>query len=341
MMISGHRRDAWATPGVGRAAVPRASYRGVFRLTARVPVSLIAHIGAAEIGHLRGERGHPCPERQIMAKRQRSGAVEPTELEVSEARKAFERLESALKGLSPGELVAPRVDVQRAAAIAFSIAVRDGGAERRAKFVKLAEAGFFEIAALDELRTRALAAWYARAEQVRISSLSSDAKVPEPVLRDAMELRGRMLRMLGYFFDDDAELGPEIAVIRRGSGYQDLANDLLAMADLYERDTVRAVVTRDPKNYREGDVASARTYAQTIFRALGLAESDDAQRWASNTQRAWTLLLRGYEETRAAAGVLFQDEDLSLSYPSLVAAARAPSTRRNPPQPEPPAPSAP
>ena len=122
---------------------------------------------------------------------------------MSEARKAFERLEPALKALSPGELIAPRVDVQRAAAIAFSIAVRDSAAERRARFVKLADAGFFEIAALDELRTQALATWYARAEQVRVSSLSSDAKVAEPVLRDAMELRGRMLRVLGYFFDDE------------------------------------------------------------------------------------------------------------------------------------------
>lgn len=270
-----------------------------------------------------------------MAKRQRSGAVEPTELEVSEARKAFERLEPALKALSAGELLSPRVDVQRAAAIAYSIAVRDGAPERRARFVKLAEASFFEISALDDLRTRALAAWYARAEQVRISSLSSDAKIPEPVLRDAMELRGRMLRVLGYFFDDDPELGPEVAVIRRGSGYQDLANDLLAMAELYERDGVHAVVSRDPKNYRKGDVGSARTYAQTIFRALGLAESADAQRWANNTQRAWTLLLRGYEQARAAAGVLFQEEDLSVSYPSLVAAARSPSGRRNAPVPEP------
>lgn len=109
-----------------------------------------------------------------------------------------DRLEPAVKALSPSELLSPRVDVQRAAAITYSVAARDS-AERRARFAKLADAGFFDVSAVDELRTRALATWYAHAEQVRLGNLSSDANVAEAGLRDAMELRGRMLRVVGYF----------------------------------------------------------------------------------------------------------------------------------------------
>src|SRR4029077_3365342 len=140
-----------------------------------------------------------------------------------------ERIERALRQLSEDELHPFRVDIQRAAAIAHSVAVRDEKPERHARFERLAIAGFFDIDLLDQLRTRALATWYAHAQQARVAALSADARLAEPVVREATDIRTRMLRVLEHYFGDSAEIGPMLVVIRRGSGYLDLANDLMAL----------------------------------------------------------------------------------------------------------------
>ena len=268
-----------------------------------------------------------------MPKRVQKTQAEPEtlDIDISEAQHAFERLEAALRALGEDELQTFRVDIQRAAAIAHSVAVRDNQPDRRARFERLASAGFYDIELLDQLRTRALATWYARAQQVHVAALSSDARLAESVVRDATEVRARMLRVLEHYYTDDAQVAPTLAVIRRGTGYQDLANDLLALSELYEREDVEALIKRDPVHYRASDVAAAYGNAQMIFRALGLGEVGEARRWASLATRAWTLLARAYESTRAAAGVLFAgEEDVAATYPSLVTATRAAAPRKRP-----------
>lgn len=260
----------------------------------------------------------------------RKSEAEPQALEIdmSEAQRAFERIEPALRQLSEDELQPFRVDIQRAAAIANAVAVRDQRTERRARFDRLAIAGFFDIELLDQLRMRALATWYARAMQVRVAELSADARVAEPVVREATEIRARMLRVLEHYFGESAEIGPLLAIIRRGSGYQDLANDLLALVELYEREDLKPLIARDPMHFRADDVAAAREHAQLIFAALGLDDAAEARRWTGQATRAWTLLVRAYDRTRAAAGLLFAaDEDVSATYPPLIAASRASGQR--------------
>jgi hypothetical protein len=146
-----------------------------------------------------------------------------------------------------------------------------------------------------------------------------------------------MLRVLDHYFEGDAQLGPTLTLIHRGTGYMDVANDLLSLIELYEREAVQSPISRDPMHDRDSDVAEARTHAQTIFRALGLSETDEARRWSIHAQCAWTLLMRAYERTRAAAGLLFQaEEDVAVTYPSLITATRsATASRRAPDEPEP------
>lgn len=120
-----------------------------------------------------------------------------------------------------------------------------------------------------------------------------------------------------------------IRAIREGAGYQDLANDLEALADIYQRPAVRLVLPQDRKHYDEHDVPSARDLAKAIFGGLGLGRESDAKRWAALGQRAWTLLLSDYEEHRATGMFLFRKlENADETYPSLVTAARrSPSPR--------------
>jgi hypothetical protein len=129
------------------------------------------------------------------------------------------------------------------------------------------------------------------------------------VFEDAQSTRDRMLRVLEYYFADDTTHGPKLAIVRSGTGYQDLANDLEILADFYQDSTVEPVITRDPMHYRAADVASARELASSIFASLGLGKQGDAQRWAEATQKAWSLLSRAYEKVRQAGQYIFAGQE--------------------------------
>jgi len=138
-----------------------------------------------------------------------------------------------------------------------------------------------------------------------------------------------MLRVLEYYFGDDPTIGPKLSVVRAGTGYQDLANDLEMTADLYEDASLKALITRDPMHYRTEDSARARALSSAIFGALGLGSDGQAKRLAESSQRAWTLLSRTYDKLRLAGQYVFADqEDVAASYPSLIAFVRAAATRR-------------
>ena len=138
-----------------------------------------------------------------------------------------------------------------------------------------------------------------------------------------------MLRVLEYYFGDHPTIGPKLGVVRAGSGYQDLANDLEVTADMYEDAALKPTISRDPMHYQAEDPARARQLATAIFSALGLGSEGEAQRLAESSQRAWTLLSRAYDKLRLAGQYIFADqEDVEASYPSLISFVRAPSTRR-------------
>jgi hypothetical protein len=140
-----------------------------------------------------------------------------------------------------------------------------------------------------------------------------------------------------HYFGDDAKLGPIVAAIRSGTGHQDLASDLQALADLFGQPRVKAIVERDPVYYEPGDAQDARTHAGAILTELGFKAAGDAERWTNLTQRAWTLLSASYDEVKAAGEFIFRnDDDVSESYPSLISAVRNPPKK---PAPEPQAPA--
>ncbi|WP_146649431.1 hypothetical protein [Labilithrix luteola] len=257
------------------------------------------------------------------------------------AKAAFEKLRPSLEALSREALTSVRLDVQIAAAIAHSVAIRDLAEPRRTRLQIVAKSGMFDMSDFERLANVALAVWYARQQQQQTDALRSEAMVPAVTLKDAQTVRGRMLRVLEYYFDDDADVGSRLVAIRAGSGLQDLANDLEQVADLYEEDDVRSVISKDSKHWRKDDVASARRLAQAIFRGLGLGASGDAASWADLTQRAWTVLDELYGEVRAAGRFVFRkDEDVEVTYPSLVAATRSPVSRgKDEPDPVTPAPA--
>jgi hypothetical protein len=259
----------------------------------------------------------------------------------SEARTAFDAVRARMDAVAVDDLVPIRVDVQAAAALAHSIAVRDAASDRKAVFDRLAKADLFDMTQLDSLADLSLAAWHARQQQQLASGQASGATIPVKVFEDAQSTRDRMLRVLDYYFADDTTFGPKLGIVHSGSGYQDLANDLEILADLYQDSAVQPLIVRDPMHYRAVDIAHARELASSIFASLGLGKQGDAQRWAEATQKAWSLLSRAYDKVRQAGQYIFAgQEDVEATYPSLVSYVRAPAVRR-PAEPEPPPPPQP
>lgn len=144
----------------------------------------------------------------------------------------------------------------------------------------------------------------------------------------ADEIKRRMLKVASHYLDEHPSYGPELIAIRAGTGYQDTANDLQQLADLYDAADVKPVVSKDPTHYRTTDVADARKYAAQIFKALGY-DSAEAAEWNNNVQRAYTYLDDVYTEHCRAGGLLFfRSEDVDVTYPmSLVSVVRAPRGR--------------
>ena len=111
-----------------------------------------------------------------------------------------------------------------------------------------------------------------------------------------------MMRVVAYYFSDDDKLGPEIADIRSGTGHQDLASDLVRLADLADIYEAQSdVVKHDTKHYRATDARDARTNAHTILEALSATQNAEYKKWLDLSARAWTLLAAHYAETGAAS----------------------------------------
>jgi hypothetical protein len=250
----------------------------------------------------------------------------PSHPQPSAAQQAFLALEPELEALVTGSPKHVALDVQLAGAVAHSVATRDLQPQRFAMFERLARAELYDIELPARIDQLALATWFTRQRQLGRLALHSAASVPLDMVRTAQRQRRRMLRVLDHWLDDEPTIVAEVAAIRAGAGYQDLANDLEALADIYQRPEVRAVIVDDRKHYQAGDVASARTLARGIFDGLGLDRESDVQRWSVLCLRAWSLLVRDYEEHREVGSFLFRKlEDVSESYPSLFAACRRPS----------------
>jgi hypothetical protein len=255
--------------------------------------------------------------------------VSGSSINASAARAAFDNVQARLDAMPLDQLQPIRVDIQAAAAVAHGIAVRDSAPERRAAFERLSQSGVFEMQWLDSLAELSLATWHARQQQQLSSGVTSGATIPVDVVEEASAVRSRMLRVLEYYFGDDPIIGPKLSVVRAGTGYQDLANDLEVTADLYEEPSLKALITRDPLHYRAEDAARARALSSATFSALGLGSDGQAKRLAESSQRAWTLLSRTYDKLRLAGQYVFADqEDVAATYPSLVAFVRASATRR-------------
>jgi hypothetical protein len=251
----------------------------------------------------------------------------PNEVEeTNKDRAAFERVAERLAGILADEVALPNVDVGTAVVGLMPVARRAAGESMRPRFASL-PAAEFDIRNVDELETFLRAARHAQSLHATATATRPDVlRVPAELTAEANEVKGRMQRVTTYYFDDHPVYGAEVAAIRSGTGYLDLAQDLSRYARLYrqEAETVRS----DRRHYREGDAALAESLADRLFDALGLGAGGRTES-ADTLGRTWTLLRRTYEEVAAAGRWLWRHEGGDELFPTIHVASRAhaPATR--------------
>jgi hypothetical protein len=236
------------------------------------------------------------------------------------AHAAFDAVRSRLDVMSTDAVLNTNVDLHAAATIALAVARFVDTPDARARFARLPKE-HFDATVLELLPASAWATWYAHTQYLSASA-GSEARVPAALAQHSTELKQRMLRVLEYHTDEAAEL----ASIRLGSGYLDLATDLARLASLYRKH--KKDIAEDKRHYRAGDEKDATESASKIVNSLGEGLADDGRAWQRWQGRAWTLLSGTYGEVRAAGLWLFRNEEGEEKFPSLVTATRAHAAHR-------------
>ncbi len=195
----------------------------------------------------------------------------------------------------------------------------------RARFARLAATGEYDDACVEELAPAAQAAWFTRHRLLLANAMRSDARLSAALVDEAVKLRGRLLKLADYWLSDDAALAAEITAIRAGTGHQDLANDLIALAALLNRN--KAEVSQDKKLYRATDIAAANRLGGAILDELAAAATAEQSEWAAAQPRAWTHLANTYAEVQRGGLFLFAHDRADERFPALAAVGRAAMSR--------------
>lgn len=234
----------------------------------------------------------------------------------------FKKLKKRLMAIPPAELKPVSVDCQVSCAIALGVVQQAQAEPLRSRFKNLSKSGEFNDACVDELPTAARAAWYARHRFLLDEATKSEAKISIALLDQATALKSKMLRCAEYHLSAHPTEGPVISAIRVGSGYHDLANDLVALSELYKRK--KSELSHDKRNYSPQDAELAKSLAHQLLEELAQGHADQPGDWGEMQKRAWHYLYRTYNEVARGGRFLLGEEEGAEKFPSLITASRAP-----------------
>ncbi len=224
-----------------------------------------------------------------------------------------------LNVLSADQLERPRADLELVAlgALALARTVREPNLRARFRALPPSE---FDPEWLELLEPLAWALWHVHRTHRALSAASAAPVVPVDLSEAATELERRMQTCVEYHLADHPEAGAKVAFLRVGTGYRDLAGDLMGYAELYREH--RDELCHDRKHYRAGDADEAVVLATRLFEAIAMGQGGDQHRLALR-DRAWTLLARCYEEiVTTGRWLLRRDPFAGALFPSLQALGR-------------------
>ena len=238
-----------------------------------------------------------------------------------EGHAAFIEVSPVLLAMNEEELATPQMNIELAVYGALGVAAYYKSPAVHARFQKLPDEEFNHAEA-DGLERACFAALFAIEEARVMGALESDALVDPQIAAEAAEIEARMQTTCEHLLSDDPEIKKQLDRLRPGQGYRDLANDLFGYARIYEQRP--DVVKKDPKYYRPGDAKRGTELGGLILQALTEALTTPQGRDAYSTYvRAWTLVLRRYEEIRQAGLWMFRrDSQKEQRFPSLYTIGR-------------------
>jgi len=220
----------------------------------------------------------------------------PPLLENEVAKAAFERLLPTIKNL-PLQLRRPAsINVAGAALLAIQ-----GGKflqTEREKIVK--ELPAFDINNLDLLQDYALAAWYADQQAL----IASDENIAlADLLPRAWEIRDGLFTLgLALAMRKKIPMAP-IDAIRSGEGNVDLANDLMALSEMFrsQREKLQGKIDVEESELVEAERLGAQLLARLQKLHNPTPRADGELSPKELRMRAWSLLWNAYEECQRAA----------------------------------------
>ena len=227
------------------------------------------------------------------------------EFDVVSGQASFKKLKDALLAIPTEKLVNVNANVDDAATAALNLVDYMRKEDRMALLGKL-PVDIIEKNLDVKLEDMAHAAQFIALEATKEEVATSNVKVAVAIIDEATEVRKRMLKAIKYSLDDKETVMREVADIELGSGYKDLANDLVRTIALYG--THKKAIAQDKKNYRASDVEDAQKLVVAIrseFRASGSKDSP----FADLKRRVFTEVSRLYKELRAAGRFVYRNRE--------------------------------
>jgi hypothetical protein len=193
----------------------------------------------------------------------------------------------------------------------------------KALFVANFTALGFDAAGLQNFPLRISALWYT--DVILGQAFQHNRALPKEVAGEAKPLHAKLAAAALYLFKNDPILIPQVRSIREGSGYLDMADDLVRYAALF------ATHWDDVKNrcdVTEIDLQSAKRLSPVILEGLTAIPAKEMNARKDLRNRAGEYLCRGAEDIREAAFYLFRKKPAALTrYPSLYI-ARGPARKK-------------
>mgnify|MGYP001218694807 CR=1 FL=1 len=240
--------------------------------------------------------------------------------DVEKAARALERIQPELRALDGDKLAVINVDIPRAVvtvlgALPALLALRPRILEELPRF---------PISSLDNLQTYALGAWYAHLLTLP-PVVEENAK--KPLVEEATTLRKDLLVAAEALAHRNLVDPKHVAQIRSGQGHIDMAGDLVALATLFANNW-DAVSNKTAVTLEE--VERAAVLGPQLLAAIGIQQQGldrSPTQLADQRRRAFTLLVRAYDECRRAVTYLrWAEGDVAALVPSLFAKRAKPKT---------------
>lgn len=241
------------------------------------------------------------------------------------AKEALDHLRPTLLELPAGDITAQRFNAPQA--VSNLLKVAGAFAEDRARFEATFKKGAFDPATHDDLATRAHALWQADVEWRQ--RVEADQELPG-LVEEAGPLKNKLFRAADYLWGQDPEVGAHVRAIRSGHGYLDLADDLVALANLLD---ARWHEVFGKSHVTKDDLARARAIGTAIAAAYGGRSTDEnAEALRDLRQRAFHYANLAATAIRNAASYVHINRTERLdAYPSpfLYPQARRPARKHD------------